>query len=84
MCFSGDHSLISFFFLISTLSQFIITVPKAVSLFPVVVLFWAEAGYLSDVDNDMENLKTMHSTLQLTLEQHWFEHLTSTCFLTIH
>lgn len=39
MCFSGDHSLISFFFLISTLSQFIITVPKAVSLFPVVVLF---------------------------------------------
>lgn len=39
MCFSGDHSLISFFFLISTLSQFIITVPKAVSLFPVVIFF---------------------------------------------
>ena len=45
MCFSGDHSLISFFFfffLISTLSQFTVTVPKAVSLFPVIVTFFGQ------------------------------------------
>ena len=31
-----------FFFLISTLSQFTVTVPKAVSLFPVIVTFFEQ------------------------------------------
>ena len=31
-----------FFFLISTLSQFTVTVPKAVSLFPVIVTFFGQ------------------------------------------